>query len=170
MTIFLIGFMGSGKSYWGKRWAARAGMSFSDLDQLIEQRCGSSVAAIFEEKGEDYFRQLERQVLGELVMEKNTIVACGGGTPCYYDNMDRMNKRGITIYLKTTPALILERVKEETSSRPLLKQLNEAEILFFIEKKLKEREPVYLQAKICAAVDQLNDNFLQESVLPGIGN
>ena len=170
MTIFLIGFMGSGKSYWGKLWAANEGFSFVDLDLLIEQRTGKSVAAIFEEKGEDYFREQERQILTEWVEEKNTIIACGGGTPCFYDNMDRMNDRGTTIYLKTTPALILERVKDEINQRPLLKNLNEAEILFFIEKKLKEREPVYRQAKITVQVDQLHENYLKESVLPGINN
>jgi shikimate kinase len=164
-NVFLVGFMGSGKTHWGKIWAVNTMRSFIDLDEVIEKMAGKSIADIFEIKGEDYFRKLEADALRSCATVSNSIIACGGGTPCFYDNMKWMNEYGITIYLTCTPSEVLKRVELEQEKRPLVKKLNRAELLFFIEQKLKEREPVYTQAKFSVSSNQLTlDSF------PGIIN
>lgn len=148
MIFFLTGFMGSGKSYWGQKWAAANGYTFVDLDEVIEKAEGKTIADIFEIKGEDYFREIEATHLRSFGDAKNTIVACGGGTPCFYENMQWMNEHGTTIYLLTTASQILDRVLAEQDKRPLIKKMNPGELLFFIEQKLKERTSFYNQAKL----------------------
>ena len=145
--IFLVGFMGSGKTYWGKMLAAANNFSFIDLDEAIEKKTGRTVAEIFENIGEEYFRMIETKKLRSLVKKRNTIIACGGGTPCFYENMQWMNDHGKTIYLSSTPEDILKRVLSEMEKRPLIKNLNQAELYFFIQQKLREREPFYNQSK-----------------------
>ena len=161
MHIFLIGFMGSGKTYWGKLWAEVNGFSFIDLDHEIELAAGRTVAAIFENNEEAYFRELESGKLKDIVLPTNAIIACGGGTPCFHNNMEWMNNNGLTVYLKTTPPDILERVKDEKHKRPLLKNLDDENMLLFIAQKIQEREPFYSQAKIILPVGELNTNTIQ---------
>jgi shikimate kinase len=146
MVFFLIGFMGSGKTHWGSLWAKQLNYSFIDLDEMIEKNYGKTIAKIFEENGEDFFRQKETQVLQSLQFTQPTIVACGGGTPCFNNNIDWMNKNGTTFYLKSSVNDIFERVMTEQQKRPLIKNLNEAEVKFFIEQKLNERELYYNKA------------------------
>jgi shikimate kinase len=147
MTFFLIGFMGSGKTHWGKIWAAAHEFTFIDLDEVIEKTTGKTIADIFEHKGEAYFREIEASTLRSFDGLQNTIIACGGGTPCFYENMQWMNDHGTTIYLFSTAPKILERVLSEQEKRPLIKKMNSAELLFFIEQKLKERTAFYNAAK-----------------------
>lgn len=154
--IFIIGFMGSGKTHWAKLWADTNGLDFLDLDDRIELLAHKSVEKIFEEDGEAYFRKLERQCLRELEAYPAGIIACGGGTPCHWDNMDWMNAHGTTVYLSATPGYVLERVMTEKDKRPLLKKVNPGELLFFIEQKLKEREVFYQQAKYILRAGELN--------------
>ncbi len=170
MKIFLIGFMGSGKTYWGKKWAGQCGFDFYDLDQLIETEHNKSIAAIFEKDGEDYFREIETIELKKLAAKDNCIIACGGGTACYNDNMQWMNENGVPVYLQAFPQYIYERVLDEKEKRPLIKKVSRAELLFFIEQKLKEREDFYNQAKIILPVQELDENFIPEFItkLPGI--
>lgn len=158
--VFLIGFMGSGKTHWGKLWSVRQALQFFDLDELIEQQEQKTIEAIFDKNGETYFREKESELLKTFFEKDNCIIACGGGTPCFHDNMVWMNANGITVYLKATPNQILERVEDEKDKRPLLKKLNAAEILFFIEQKLKERELFYNQAKIILPVAELSTDSL----------
>lgn len=158
--IFLVGFMGSGKTHWGKIWAKQGDIDFYDLDEVIEKKEGRAIAAIFEKDGESYFRKIETAALKEFAEKGNCIMACGGGTACFNDNMKWMNDNGITVYLSATPPYILSRVKEEKDKRPLINKHNEAELLFFIEQKLKEREPFYKQAKIILPIAELNENSL----------
>ena len=158
--IFLIGFMGSGKTYLGKIWAQQNGLDFYDLDEIIEQNEKRSIAEIFEKAGEEYFRKIETVALHQFSKIENAVIACGGGTPCFNANMQWMNENGITVYLSATPQYILSRIKEEKDKRPLINKLNEAELLFFIEQKLKEREPFYSQAKIILPVTDLHENSL----------
>jgi len=146
LKIFLIGFMGSGKSHWGRIWAGKNLLTFYDLDEQIEKTVGESIANIFEKKGEENFREMERYVLRKFDVKNNFVMACGGGTPCFFENIQWMNEQGITIYLQASPPEILEKIMNETEERPLLKKLNSSELLFFIEQKLKEREPFYKQA------------------------
>ena len=160
VRVFLIGFMGSGKTYWGEKWAQKMGLDFYDLDALIEEKEGRSIAVIFEKEGEGYFRTKETTALQQFSEINNAIIACGGGAACFNNNMLWMNEHGTTVYLSASPQYILSRVKEEKDKRPLISKLNEAELLFFIEQKLKERLPFYNQAKVILPVEDLNANSL----------
>ena len=152
--------MGSGKSHWGRIWASKNGFTFYDLDAQIEDEFKMTVEKIFEKEGEEKFREMERYYLRNLESKKNYLVSCGGGTPCFFDNLDFMQSHGKVIYLKATPQYILERVMDETLKRPLLKEVNPSELLFFIQKKLKEREPVYLKAHHILEVEDLTEDSL----------
>jgi shikimate kinase len=158
--IFLVGFMGSGKTHWGRIWAANEGLSFFDLDEIIDTTFGRTITEIFEKKGEEKFREIERYQLRKFEYKKNFLLACGGGTPCFSDNMEWMKNNGTVVYLKAKAKVILDQVMHETEERPLLKKVNPSELLFFIEKKLKEREPYYSMAHIIATNDQLSPDFI----------
>ena len=138
--------MGSGKSYWGKQWSETFRLPLVDLDEEIEKAEGKSIKSIFEEKGELYFRKLERKVLREFFLKDDYIMSCGGGTPCYSDNMRKMNKYGITIYLKSLPETLASRLRNEKSSRPLIKDIPDEMLVSFIKQKLEEREEHYLKS------------------------
>jgi len=161
----MVDFMGSGKSHWGRIWAAKFKLGFIDLDEQIELREGKSVVAIFESRGEDYFRQIEAAELRALATVRNTIVACGGGTPCFGDNMQWMNEKGLTVYLSATPDEILRRLKRNQQQRPLITALNQAELLFFIQQKLKERIPFYTQCNVHLPSAEINDLTFEEKIL-----
>lgn len=153
--------MGSGKSYWGKTWGKISGFDFVDLDKEIEEDTQTSIEKLFSQNGEEHFREVEAYVLRQLNLNRNVIVACGGGTPCFHGNMQWMNDRGRTIYLNATPSYLWSRIKEEKIVRPLLKNVNENELLFFIEKKLAERIMYYQMAKVILNVNELNETSLQ---------
>lgn len=148
--------MGSGKSHWGKAWAEVYNKALIDLDAEIEKKESMSVADIFEKKSEDYFREKEAEVLRGLSIDENTLVSCGGGSPCFFNNMDWMNEHGLTVYLDATPAYLLNNIKNEKDKRPLLKNTNDAELLFFIEQKLKERNPFYTQSALTLQAQELS--------------
>lgn len=150
--IFLTGFMGSGKTYWGKLWAVQTGMDFIDLDDVIEQQENKTIAQIFEQNGEAYFRDKETKVLHTFAGKKNYIIACGGGTPCFNNNMQWMNDHGTTVYLLATAGEIVQRVVNEQDKRPLIKDLAAKDLQAFIEHKIQERSPFYSQAKIIVPV------------------
>jgi len=163
MKIFLIGFMGSGKTHWGRKWADHHGMAFTDLDALIEQAQHQTISAIFEEKGEAHFRELEAATLRSLT-DTAGIIACGGGAACFHNNMPWMNEHGICVYLSASPQQLLDQVMGEREQRPLIKKLNKAELLFFIEQKLKEREPFYKQAEISLPIESLAIQSLEDYI------
>ncbi len=165
MLFFLNGFMGSGKSHWGRIWAAEYKLGFIDLDEIIEIEEGKPVVDIFESKGEDYFREVEARKLRGIGSLKNIIVACGGGTPCYHNNIEWMNEHGISVYISATPEEILRRLIKGQAKRPLIKKLNQAELLFFIQQKLKEREPFYTQANIILPSAEITDHTFAEKIL-----
>ena len=152
--------MGSGKSYWGKIWAEKLGYTFIDLDELIEKREQASIVDIFEKNGEDIFRLLETKMLRDLVRHENCVIACGGGTPCFHDNIKWMNEKGTTVYLSAPAAYLFEKIKNEKAKRPLIKNVNEAELLFFTEQTLKQRLPVYEQATFTLDASELSDESL----------
>ena len=159
--------MGSGKSHWGHIWAKKYKYSFYDLDIEIENAFKMTVEEIFEKHGEEKFREMERYHLQKFENKKKYLLSCGGGTPCFFDNMEWMQQHGEIIYLKATPEYILQRVMDETLKRPLLKEVNSSELLFFIQQKLKEREPVYLKAHHILEVEKLADDsisFLLQSI------
>jgi len=147
-TIFLTGYMGSGKSTTGKKLAARLQVDFIDLDKLIEAETGLSINRIFAEKGESEFRALEHNALQKIINDnKDVVVACGGGTPCYYGNMELMNKNGITIYLKMSAESLVSRLIHAKDKRPLLENKNEEELKAFITAHLEKREDIYHEAQ-----------------------
>ena len=148
MKIFLIGFMGSGKTTLGRKLAARIGYQFIDLDHKLEQQVELSIAEYFSIFGEDAFRKKESEVLKTTVYPENTIISAGGGLPCYFDNMDWMNANGKTVYLKLSPKTLAGRLESGKEERPLLQDKHGDDLVVFIEQKLAEREGFYSQAQI----------------------
>lgn len=146
MKYFLIGFMGTGKSYWGKLWSQAKGLSFYDLDEEIEKAEGKKVTEIFNEKDEKYFRAKEKQILHTFFEKENFILSCGGGTPCFFNNMEKMNEQGVTIYLKTDIDELVKRLSAEKEIRPLIKEVKDELLKDFILQKLNDREPFYQKA------------------------
>ena len=146
MRIFLIGFMGCGKSTIGKKLAKTLSCKFIDLDKYIEGKTGKSIQQIFKEKGEKYFRVLETESLMEICKSDNLVIATGGGTPCFFDNMQRILDKGICIYLKMEANNLTKRLSKEKSKRPLIENLTEKYLVNFIRKKLVEREVFYNKA------------------------
>ena len=145
MRIFLVGFMGSGKTTMGRKLAGYLGYLFIDLDKILEDEAGMSIAEFFKRNGEEAFREFERRMLQSSTFNDNTVIATGGGAPCFFDNMEWMNKNGTTVYLMMSPKGLVDRLKHSTD-RPLIKGLNEEEMLKFIAGKLEERELFYKQA------------------------
>ncbi len=143
MRIFILGFMGAGKSYLGKELANMLGFRFVDLDELIEAQLGLSVAEIFETGGELAFREAEAACLRSLGHERQVVVATGGGTPCFFENMQWMNDNGVTVFFRATPGLLAQRLIPEKVRRPLLAGLCDEEVEAFITKKLAERTLFY---------------------------
>jgi shikimate kinase len=165
MLIFLVGFMGSGKTHWGKRWSLAYDIPFVDLDDAIETAEGKTIPAIFAAHGETYFRDLETKILRDFAQQKNIIIACGGGTPCFHDNMQWMNEHGITVYITSPAEVIIRRVMVQQETRPLLKDLSPAELLAYIEQTIERREPYYTQAKITLIeADITNETFDRQIV------
>lgn len=146
MRIYLIGFMGSGKSYTGRRLAEYLGYPFADLDALIESREGKSISLIFEQDGEEHFRAIEADVLRATQALSTAIIACGGGTPCYHDNMQWMNDQGMTVFLDVPENILLERLEREADHRPVLQ--TGTSIRAVIQSKLSERRSFYEQAHL----------------------
>ena len=147
--------MGCGKSYIGRPLAAKLSFQFVDVDDIIENTEGGTIAQVFEGQGETYFRQLESDTLKRLDKWENIVIATGGGAACFHDNMDWMNENGLTIYLKASPELLLSRLKNETNQRPLLAGRTDADLLGFIENKLSERASYYETAALI--IEQTND-------------
>jgi shikimate kinase len=158
--IYIIGFMGSGKTTTGKKLASHLGWSFIDLDKLIEKHVGKTVPEIFSQKGEDYFREIETRLLRTLRSDTNTVISTGGGTPCYRDNMDFMIESGLTLYLKLTPGELKSRLSGSKGGRPLIKDLDEVKLQSFIEEKLAEREKCYERSDITVKGIDVDINLL----------
>lgn len=144
--IFLIGYMGSGKSTLGKALASRCEVRFIDLDDYIEERSGKTIKEIFATEGEAAFRDLERRMLVEVSGFDNVLVACGGGTPCFGDNMELMNEHGVTVLLQASYERLLERLKRGRHKRPLIAALNDEELGDFITRQLELRMSHYSKA------------------------
>jgi len=166
---FLLGFMGCGKTHWGGILAQKSGLPFVDLDERVESESGQTIAEIFAEQGEKGFRALEQMALHSLAHAPDTIVATGGGTPCFFDNMDWMNANGTTVYLRVAPALLGERLRAQKGIRPLLNGIENRDLQGFIEQKIAEREPYYLAAQHIAP-DLKTDDDLQAWLLQVLAN
>jgi shikimate kinase len=140
--------MGSGKSTAGKKIASHMNWSFIDLDKKIEEHTGKTIPEIFSQDGENYFREIETKLLRNLKSESDTVISTGGGTPCHSDNMNFMLETGLTLYLKLTPAELKSRLSDSKGKRPLIKDLNNKNLIDFIEGKLRDREKWYDRSDI----------------------
>ena len=145
--IILIGYMGAGKTTVGKALAADLGVPFYDLDWYIESRMRKTVKQIFDERGEEGFRTIEHNMLHEVAEFENVIISCGGGAPCFFDNMEYINRKAETVYLKCEPEVLYNHLKMGKAVRPLLQNKTGDEVKEFIKKQLKQRESYYTQAK-----------------------
>ena len=164
MKIFLIGFMGSGKTTIGRRLVERIGFDFVDTDRFIEMQQGMTVSEIFARRGEAAFREMERGILLELQKTEYAVVSTGGGMPCYGNNMDVMLESGKVVYLKTSPQALARRLFRSHSERPLIKGKTEKELQQYIIEKLAEREPFYNRAHIIIQTE----NFSMEGLLQAL--
>lgn len=163
MKFFLIGFMGAGKTTIGKYAANQNGLHFLDLDEYIEKKVGMDVRAIFREKGEDWFRNIERKCLEEVcaIEGLDLFVSCGGGTPCFFDNMALMNQSGRTILHDMSAARLTDRLRNSKDKRPLLNSID-GDLQVFVHKKLMERAGFYGQAKTVIPETDCNKKFVGE--------
>ena len=148
MRIYLIGYMGCGKSTLGLKLAGELDLTFIDLDKYLEERNYKTVPQIFSEFGEEGFRLRERRALEEVSEFTDVVVATGGGAPCFYDNMELMNRTGITVFLDIETSIIAERLIKSKTERPLIAGKSKAELVRFIQESLKKRKPFYEQAQI----------------------
>ncbi len=156
MLIYLIGFMGSGKTTAGKKLARKLAYNFVDLDSLIESETEMSIQNYFEKFGEEKFRLLEQRTLKSTFEFKNTVVSTGGGVPCFFNNIDEINSKGLSIYLKADINLIISRLQGGKDKRPLIKNKNEEELKSYISNLLSKREVFYRKAKIVTDAKSLN--------------
>lgn len=154
--IFLIGYMGCGKSTLGRALSRTTGMQFIDLDNYIEGRFQHSIKEIFAEKGEDGFRIVERNMLHEVADFEDVIIACGGGTPCFFDNMEYMNTHGTTIFLNTALEKLHTRLMRGRHKRPLIADKSDEELRRFIIENLEKRLPHYTKAQVEFSSDMLD--------------
>lgn len=147
MRIYLIGYMGSGKSHLGWKLANHLGVQFVDMDNYIEERNCKTIPQIFAEEGEAEFRKKEQKALEELAEFTDLVIATGGGAPCFFDNIDLMNATGKTIYLNINPSILADRLLSSKTERPLIKGKSREELVAFIDETLKKRNEFYSQAQ-----------------------
>ena len=145
--IILIGYMGAGKTTIGRALAKELGLSFYDLDWYIENRRRKKVSQIFAEMGEEGFRQIEHNMLHEVAEFEDVVISCGGGTPCFFDNIDYMNQQAQVVYLHCTPEVLHGHLLMGRIERPLIKGKSSDELITFIKEQLFAREPYYKKAQ-----------------------
>lgn len=164
--FFLLGLMGTGKTYWGQALAANNNFNFIDLDTAIENNIGLPISQIFATKGEAFFREKEAEILKFICKKthQHTIVATGGGTPCFSDNINWMNKNGITIWLNGSIENIVERTIGAKLQRPLIANIPNQNLYSFFANQLQERSVFYNQSKHCLNVEKINENYLQKII------
>jgi len=162
--IFLIGMMGSGKSHWLKQMAKWNKSVGYDLDALIEMNEEKTINEIFNEDGETYFRKAESKILKWFKEKKKYVVATGGGTACFQENMDWMKKEGVVIWLDESVEVLVKRLSDDKAHRPLIANLSDHELAAFLEQKLVERHPFYKQAHYRLTSDQINESGLKKLI------
>ena len=158
VRIIIVGYMGAGKTTVGKALSKELGIPFYDLDWYIESRRRKTVPQLFAELGEEGFRQIERNMLHEVAEFEDVIISCGGGTPCFFDNMDYMNQQGQVVYLRCDPEVLHKHLLMGKTERPLLKGKTPEELSAFIREQLEKREPFYTKARYTLDVT-LMDNY-----------
>ena len=171
MRLYLIGYMGCGKSTIGRKIARYASMRFIDTDSQVEQREGATVADIITLQGEEYFRAVEQAVLADTADDDDIVVSTGGGLPVWGDNMARIGEMGISVYLRRTAKNIISRLSPYgRQKRPKFRGLNDEELLAFMTTHMAEREPIYSQADIVIDCDTMSDNDIIDLIHSKIKN
>jgi len=165
MKIFLIGFMGCGKSTLGRKLATKLGYDLIDLDHQLEKITGITVADYFAAHGEEAFRKLESDTLKSVEYPKNCIIATGGGTPCFFDNIEWMNENGTTVYIEMPAPALAKRLESGIAKRPLLRNLTPEGVIGFIENKLAEREGFYTKAQLILSGINLTADAIRAEIL-----
>jgi len=161
--------MGSGKTLVSKELSVLNNFKIFDLDTEISKQNNRSITEIFKEKGEIFFRKTEKEVLEKILSsEKNIILSLGGGTPCYYNNIDSINEKTISVFLKTNVKTLAQRLSSEKDKRPLIQNISNEDLPEFIAKHLFERNPFYNQAKITINTDNLSAREIAEEILTQI--
>lgn len=155
--IFLIGYMGSGKTTLGRALSRRLGLQFIDLDRYIESRFMRTITQLFSERGESGFRQIECSMLHEVAEMEDVVVACGGGTPCFFDNIEYMNSRGVTVLLEAGEECLHSRLLRNQGKRPLIKDMSSEELRLFIRNNLEQRMAHYGKASYRFCGERLED-------------
>jgi shikimate kinase len=165
MKIFLIGFMGSGKTHWGKLLSEKLHMPLVDLDEKITEHTGVPISEIFDTQGEEYFRLLEKDLL-HLFSENHDsfIMATGGGTPCFYNNIDYLKKQGIVVWLNTSTESLYQRLISEKDKRPLIRDVPDTELKSYIIKKYSSRKIFYQQANVILREENMSLDLLVSKI------
>ena len=164
-----MGYMGSGKTLVSKELSVLNNLKIFDLDTEISKQNNRSITEIFKERGEIFFRKTEKEVLEKIIStEKNIILSLGGGTPCYYNNIDSINEKTISVFLKTNVKTLAQRLSSEKDKRPLIQNISNEDLPEFIAKHLFERNPFYNQAKITINTNNLSAREIAEEILTQI--
>lgn len=165
MKIFFIGFMGCGKTYWGKKLSQKLGVPFFDLDEKIEEQAGRPITELFAKEGEEYFRFLEKDVLHILTESHDTFVmACGGGTPCFYNNIDYLKKNGTVVWINCSTECLYNRLTKEKDKRPLVASIPDNQLKSYIIKKYSSRKIFYQQANVILPEENLTVDVLLKRI------
>lgn len=165
MKIFLIGFMGSGKSYLGRQLGQKLGIPFFDLDEQVTTHAGKSIPEIFDTEGEEHFRLLEKEVLFMITESHDSfILATGGGTPCFFNNIDYMNRAGTTVWIHTAVSVLFDRLVKERPGRPLIRNLSDDQLMAFIFRKYSDRKIYYEQATVTIDEEPVDIDKLVETI------
>jgi len=168
MKIYLIGFMGSGKTHWGRLLSQKLGIPFFDMDEQVASHEGKSIVEIFAESGEEHFRLLEKDIL-HIITESHEsfVMACGGGSPCYFKNIDYMNNSGTTVWINTPTEVLFQRLIKEKDHRPLIKDFTDEQLRAYINRKFADRKIYYDQAEITIDEEPLQIEKLVEKIFHG---
>jgi shikimate kinase len=165
MKIFLIGFMGSGKTHWGRALSQKLNIPFFDLDEQVVSHEGKPINQLFAEHGEEYFRMAEKDTLHIITESHDSFVmATGGGTPCYFNNVEYMNRSGTTVWINTPVDILFQRLMGEKEKRPLIKELTDDQLRGFITKKFADRRIYYEQANVAIDEDPVQLDQLIEKI------
>lgn len=165
MKIFLIGFMGAGKTHWGRLLSEKLGIRFFDLDEQVTEHAGKSIPEIFATEGEEQFRLLEKEVLYIITeSHESFVMACGGGSPCYFNNIEYMNQSGTTVWINTPLDTLFDRLVKEKDKRPLIKELSVEQLRGFISKKFADRKIYYEQANVTVDKEPVQLDRLIEKI------
>ena len=165
VRIFLTGYMGAGKTTLGKAFARKMNVPFVDLDWYIEERFHKTVGELFTERGETGFRELERNMLHEVAEPETVETSPGGGAPCFFDNMEFMNRVGKTVFLDVHPDVLFRRLRIAKQQRPILQGKEDDELKAFIIRALEQRAPFYTQAQYIFNADELEDRWQIETAV-----